>query len=89
MAGVNVYGVFQAGGAMVSGYKFLTFRLHLWQASSELAASTVASEVLDIDCCFHFNSICDITAAMSSWCLNSGCFSLKLHIITQDYTGNR
>ena len=31
---------------MVSGYKFLTFRLHLWQASLELAASTVASEVL-------------------------------------------
>ena len=32
--------------AVVSGYKFLTFRLHLWQTSSEVAASTVASEVL-------------------------------------------
>ena len=29
---------------MVSGYEFLTFRLNLWQASSELAASTVVSE---------------------------------------------
>ena len=30
--------------AVVSGYKFLMFRLHLWQASSEVAVSTVASE---------------------------------------------
>ena len=32
--------------AVVSDYKFLTFCLHLWQASSEMTASTVASEVL-------------------------------------------
>ena len=41
-AGVNVYGVFRA---VVSGYKFVTFYLHQWQESSEVAASTVVSEV--------------------------------------------
>ena len=49
--------------AMVSGYKFLTFHLYLWQASSELAAS----EVLEVGCCFRTYSVCDVTAAVSSW----------------------
>ena len=33
---------------MVSGYKFLRFHLHLKHKSSEMAASTVASEVLEV-----------------------------------------
>ena len=37
---------------MVSGYKFLTFRLHLWQASSEVAVSTVVSQVPKVGFCF-------------------------------------
>ena len=58
---------------MVSGYEFLTFRLHLWQASSEVAASTVASEVLEVGCCFRNYSVFAIAAAMSSWCFIGGC----------------
>ena len=38
----------QGWWAVVSGYKFLTFRLHLWQTSSGVAASTVASEVPEV-----------------------------------------
>ena len=46
--------------AMVSGYKFLMFHLHLWQASSVMVASVVASELLEVDSCFPSYSICDV-----------------------------
>ena len=36
--------------AVVSGYEFLKFRLHLWQPSSEVAALTVVSKVVEVDC---------------------------------------
>ena len=58
---------------VVSGYKFLTFRLHLWQASSEVAASVVNSEVPEDDSCFPTYSVCDVTAAMLSWHLIGCC----------------
>ena len=47
---------------VVSGYKFLTFRLHLWQASSEVTASTGASEVLDVGSRSCTYSMCDVIA---------------------------
>ena len=51
--------------AVVSGYEFLRFRLHLWQASSEVAASTVVSEVMKVDFFMRIYSAWDVPAAMS------------------------
>jgi hypothetical protein len=70
MTGVNVNDVFWA---IVSGYEFLTFHLYLWQPSSKVTASTVASELLEVGCCFHTYSVCNVTAVMSSWFLIGGC----------------
>ena len=58
---------------VVSGYKFLTFRLHLWQASSEVAALTVVSEVLEVGFFLRTYSAWDLPAAMSTWRLIGGC----------------
>ena len=57
---------------MVSGYKFLMFHPRLWQASSGVAASTTASEVLEVGSCFPYRA-CDVTAAMLFWSLIGGC----------------
>ena len=45
-AGINCIWCLPGWWAVVLCNRFLTFRLHLWQASSEVAASTVTSEVL-------------------------------------------
>ena len=51
---------------MVLGYEFLTFHLHLWQVSSEVAASSVVSEVMKVDFFMRTYSAWDLPAAMSS-----------------------
>ena len=58
---------------MVSGYEVLTFRLYLWQASSEVAASTVVSEVMKVGFFLYTYSAWDLPAAMSSWRLIGSC----------------
>ena len=58
---------------MVSDYEFLTFRLHLWQPSSEVAALTGASEVLKVGCCLNTYSVWDLPAALSSRHLIGSC----------------
>ena len=64
--------------AVVSGYKFLMFHPYLWQAYSELAASTVASEEPEVGCCFPTYSVFDVTAEMSSWHLIGSCHAWVL-----------
>ena len=56
-----------SSGLVDQSLRFLAFALHLWQASSEVVASTDASEVLEVGCCFRTHSVCDFTAAISSW----------------------
>ena len=63
----------QGWWAMVSGYEFLTYRLQLWQASSEVAALTVVSEVLGVGCFLRTYSAWDLPAAMSSRRLIDSC----------------
>jgi hypothetical protein len=58
---------------MISGYEFLMFCLQPWHASSELAASTVVSEVLEVGCFLHTYSAWDLPAVMSSWHLIGSC----------------
>ena len=65
---------------MVSGYEFQTFRLQLWQASSEVAASTVVSEVLGVGCFLCTYSAWNLPAVVSSRRLIGSCpaWALKM-----------